>query len=114
MTIFIWKVVNPNQLKATKRGLQHLYDKHAKDWGMTANRNNQSLQEFWSNLAGHIENPNTWVLHGHYRGNPAVHFLDPQSYRFVSTGYSGQLLGTGRLTPGSKQFNRFFLDYWLW
>ena len=76
-----------------KDNLNHEYDGHAKQWGITGNRNNANLEIFKQTLQNHINSSNIQVINGTYRGQPAVFYYDPNTNLTVFTYPNGQLWG---------------------
>lgn len=57
--------------------LNRKYDRHAKDFGLTGNRNNQNLTKFKQAIQRHIDHPQTRVIYGTYRKKePVIHFYN--------------------------------------
>jgi uncharacterized protein RhaS with RHS repeats len=89
----------PRVVNASRAALQHTFDRHAQHWGITATKNNESLQALQNTLQSHVQNARV-VLEGTYRGTqPAMHYFDPQTSRWLATDpSSGRLLAGFRLS----------------
>ena len=88
-------------IKYNDRQLQKKY-KHAQDFGVEGPYNPANASKFKNAIENHVSSSSTRVIEGTYRGNPATHYLNPQSGlngikdsggNFVS----GWRLGSGQL-----------------
>ena len=58
--------------KLSIRKLQHIYDRHAADFGVHGSKNAARLIELQEAIMAHLAGEPLQVISGHYRGNPAV------------------------------------------
>ncbi len=80
--------------------LQHVYSKHAADFGFAGAWNQASGAAFELALHGHVNNPAVTRIVGTYRGTLAVtHYYDPTSHLNVMVDMSGDLVGAWKLSP---------------
>jgi hypothetical protein len=86
----------------TRSQLQHGF-KHAKDFGVGGNANNKTLSEFSSALQSHVDAAGTRAIQGTYRGNPAMHHVDPSTGLNVIRDSSGNFLSGWKLSPQQLQ-----------
>jgi RHS repeat-associated protein len=66
------------EITFTQRQLQHAF-RHAGDFGITGNWNRANGQAFQNAIQSHIDNEDTEVIQGTYRGNPVTHFYNPNT-----------------------------------
>jgi hypothetical protein len=84
-------------LKAEQRTLQHMFGKHAKDFGVTGNWSKSMAGEFESVLRSHMQGLNP--IRGTYRGTQQVlHYYNLTTRLNVMTDMSGNLVGGWRLS----------------
>ncbi|WP_350024124.1 colicin D domain-containing protein [Pseudomonas protegens] len=81
-----------------KGQLQHAY-KHAGDFGVVGNANKKTIAEFEVAVQKHIAAPETKLIEGTYRGNPATHFVDPNTGINIIRDPSGNFLSGWKLNP---------------
>jgi Colicin D len=48
--------------------LQHIYDKHAGDFGLSGNKNPEQLRKLKEAIDSHLVDPDTRLVQGQYRG----------------------------------------------
>jgi len=51
--------------------LQHIYDRHASDFGLSGNKNPQQLRKLQDAIHSHRIDPDTRLVQGQYRGRDA-------------------------------------------
>jgi len=96
-----------------ERKLQHIFDKHAKDFGFTGNWSKESAASFRSALANHLEkNPDVVSVPGRYRGIKATHHVDTKTGVNVVTDEKDNVV-TGYKLSGS-QLHDVLANGWLW
>jgi RHS repeat-associated protein len=83
-------------LTFSEPNLQSQLAKHGPDWGF-ADTDGVTPLDFLSRLSDHIDAPSTTRIEGTYRGQPASHFLDPESRLNVFTTAEGGYWGAWRL-----------------
>ena len=84
-------------LKVEQRSLQHMFSKHAKDFGVTGNWNKAMASKFEDILKTHMQGINP--IQGTYRGTQqALHYYNPKTGLNVMTDMSGNLLGGWKLS----------------
>lgn len=86
------------QIAFNKGQSQHAY-KHAGDFGVVGNANKAKLVEFEIAVKKHMAAPGTKLIEGPYRGNPATHFVDPNTGLNVIRDSSGNFLSGWKLNP---------------
>jgi hypothetical protein len=80
-----------------QRSLQHMFSRHAKDFGFTGNWNKAMAGEFEGVLRGHMKG--LTPIQGTYRGTQqALHYFDSSKELNVMTDMSGNLLGGWKLS----------------
>jgi RHS repeat-associated protein len=83
----------------TRSQLQHAFDRHAGDFGVSGNKNNKTLDVFESIIEKHVAAPGTRAIAGEYRGLKGVtHFLDPSTRLNVIRDASGNFLSGWKLS----------------
>lgn len=88
------------QIAFNKGQLQHAY-KHAGDFGVVGNANKAKLVEFEVAVQKHIAAPGAKLIEGTYRGNPATHFVDPNTGLNVIRDSSGNFLSGWKAKPST-------------
>lgn len=90
-------------LNVTQRSLQHMFSRHAGDFGVTSNWNKAMSSQFEGILRSHIDGISP--IQGTYRGTqPALHYFDPNTSLNVMTDMSGNLLGGWKLSPDQIRY----------
>ena len=87
-------------LNATARQLQKKF-KHAPDFGITTPWNKAAAAKFKSAINQHINSHGTRRIVGKYRGDDAIHYLDPSTGLNVISNPNGQFLSGWKL--GAEQ-----------
>ena len=64
--------------------------KHAVDFGITGNYNKLNAAKFSSAINQHINSPDIQVINGTYRGDPVIHYVNPNTGLNVISSPSGQ------------------------
>jgi hypothetical protein len=98
------KMVEVKNITFNKDNLNHEYDGHASDWGITANRNNPNLEIFKQKLTDHINKPYIQVINGTYRGQPAIFYYEPGTNLTVFTYPNGQLWGAWKFSGDQANY----------
>jgi Colicin D len=84
-------------LNAEQRSLQHMFSRHAKEFGITSNWGKAAATEFEGVLQKHVQELNP--IQGTYRGTQKVlHYFDPKTELNVMTDMSGNLVGGWKLS----------------
>ena len=91
-------------LTFSKNNINHEYDKHAYQWGVTGNRNNANLEIFKQTLQKHMNKPNVQVIKGTYRGDPAIFYYEPSTNMTVFTYPNGQFWGAWKFTVDQAEY----------
>jgi hypothetical protein len=90
-------------LKIEQRSLQHIFSRHAKDFGVTGNWNKSMAGEFEGVLQGHMKG--LTPIQGTYRGTQQVlHYYNPSTGLNVMTDMSGNLVGGWRLSADQIRY----------
>lgn len=90
-------------LLRTSRNLQKFFGKHGADFGLSGKWNPSRAADASRAIHQHINNPGVRSIQGSYRGNPATHYLDPNTGLNVVADSAGNFvtgyrLGSGQLT----------------
>lgn len=73
--------------------------KHAKDFGVEGNYSKANADKFKKSIEDHVANPNTKVVNGTYKGQPATIYTDPNSGLAVITKPNGDFVSGWKLSP---------------
>ena len=84
-------------LLRTRRQLQHVFSKHARDFGINGNYNMRTLAELSRAIHRHINSPVVRQIHGQYRGIQVTHHLDTSTGLNVMSDAAGNLVSGWRL-----------------
>ncbi|WP_079064872.1 DUF6531 domain-containing protein [Streptomyces olivochromogenes] len=88
---------------SSQKVMSKKYDSHAGDFGVTGNRNKQTMAQFQQNMRNHMLAPDTKMYRFDYRGQgPAVGFIDPATKKMVMLHSDGKFWSAWKL--GDKQF----------
>ncbi|WP_405804011.1 DUF6531 domain-containing protein [Streptomyces sp. NBC_00210] len=89
------------------------YDAHAADFGVTGNRNGQTMAQFQQTMRDHMVAPDTKIYRFDYRGQgTAVGFIDPNTQKMVMLHTDGSFWTAYRL--GDNQFRDIVDNGHLW
>jgi RHS repeat-associated protein len=77
---------------ATPSKLQHVYDRHAEDFGVTGNKNPEQLQKFQQAIDEHVTDPDTRLVQGQYRGQDANIYVNSRTNNVVVTDKANNLV----------------------
>jgi RHS repeat-associated protein len=99
-------------LSFTERAAQKGFTKHGADFGLSGNWNPARAAEYRSTINQFINRPGVQTITGSYRGNPAVHYVDPTSGLNVVSDLSGNYVSAWRL--GVEQLQSVLSTGWLW
>ena len=89
-------------LNITTKQLQTKF-KHAANFGVTGNWNKATASKFNSAINQHINSPGIKIINGTYRGQPAVHYLNPTTGLNVISRPNGQFWSGWKLSPEQLQ-----------
>ena len=89
-------------LNMTTKQLQTKF-KHAADFGVTGNWNKAAASKFSSAINQHINSSGVKIINGTYRGQPAVHYLNPNTGLNVISRPNGQFWSGWKLNTGQLQ-----------
>ncbi|MFD3437530.1 putative T7SS-secreted protein [Streptomyces sp. NPDC058685] len=88
---------------SSQKVMSKKFDAHAPDFGVTGNRNKQSMTEFEQNMRSHMTAPDTKIYRYDYRGQgQAIGFIDPGTKRMVMLHADGKFWSAWNL--GESQF----------
>jgi hypothetical protein len=88
---------NAGTFSTTQRKLQHMFGRHARDFGFTGNWNGQTRTSFENAITKHVQN--IQPIQGTYRGKQRIlHYYDNVTGNNVMTTYSGELVGGWKLS----------------
>jgi hypothetical protein len=86
-----------------RRKLQHLF-KHAVDFGITGDWNNQTAEAFAEAIRHHINNPHVEIIAGRYRGiREVTHFFDATTHLWAAIDTNSDLVAAWKLYPSQVQ-----------
>ncbi len=85
-------------LNTTLRQLQAKF-KHASDFGVTGNWNKAAAGRFSSAINQHINSSGVKAINGTYHGQPAIHYLNPETGINVISRPNGQFWSGWKLNP---------------
>ncbi|MBA3237672.1 MAG: hypothetical protein H0T62_04885 [Parachlamydiaceae bacterium] len=77
--------------------------KHAADFGVSGTYNKANAAKFNASINQHINNPHVQKIHGAYRGNPVIHYLDPKTGLNIISSRSGEFISGWRLNSVQLQ-----------
>lgn len=86
----------PRTMRYAPRRLQMKY-KHAKDFGVEGPWNKQAAARFQRALQTHINDPETIVVRGTFKGRSATHFYNPRTNMIVIRDANGEFISGWRL-----------------
>ncbi|WP_437920408.1 DUF6443 domain-containing protein [Sphingobacterium sp. LRF_L2] len=90
-------------LNIEQRSLQHMFSRHAKDFGVTGNWSKAMAGEFEGVLRTHMKG--LTPIQGTYRGTQqALHYYNPSTGLNVMTDMSGNLLGGWKLSADQVKY----------
>jgi isocitrate lyase len=89
---------DPRTITFAARQLQRKF-KHAADFGVTEKYSRQQATVFERAMRAHVEDETTLVILGTYRGEPATHFVNPQTGLNVMRDAQDAFVSGWRLTP---------------
>ena len=72
--------------------------KHAADFGVTGNYSKANATKFSEAINKHINSPDVIKINGTYRGDPAIHYLDPTTGLNVISDTAGNFISGWRLS----------------
>ena len=72
--------------------LQHIYDKHAEDFGLSGKKNPEQLQKLRSAIEAHLTDADTNEVRGWYRGQDARLFYNSRTHNVVVTDARNNLI----------------------
>ena len=77
--------------------------KHAADFGIKGNFSKANAIKFNSAINKHINNPAVKTIQGTYRGNPVIHYVNPNTGLNVITGANGTFISGWKLNSAQLQ-----------
>jgi hypothetical protein len=91
-------------MKIVARKLQHLFSKHAADFGITGTWNPANAALLEKVLQDHVANPMVQKIPGTYRGTIGViHHFDAATDRNVMVDTADELVGGWKLSAAQKK-----------
>jgi len=84
--------------------LQHIYDKHAGDFGLSGNKNPGQLQKLDDALASHVNDPDTKQIAGQYRGQDANLYYNSRTQNVVVTDKSNNVVAAFKASPAQAGY----------
>lgn len=87
------------KVTASSDKLQHIYDKHAEDFGLSGNKNAEQLAKLDDAIQDHIADPDTYLVKGSYRGQDADIYVNSATQNTVVTDKSGNVIAGFKLSP---------------
>lgn len=73
--------------------------KHAGDFGITGNYNPSNAIKFQQAMENHLADPATKEIVGTYRGEPVIHYVNPDTGLEVITDRAGNFISSFKLNP---------------
>jgi RHS repeat-associated protein len=96
-------VIAEGVLNVEQRSLQHMFSRHAKDFGVTGNWNKAMASKFEGVLRTHVKG--LTPIQGTYRGTQkALHYYNSNSGLNVMTDVNGNLLGGWKLSAEQTKY----------
>ena len=89
-------------LNTTAKQLQRKF-KHAGDFGVTGNYSKANAAKFNSAVNQHINSSGVRAIQGTYRGNPVIHYVNPNTGLNVIANPNGTFLSGWKLNPAQLQ-----------
>jgi RHS repeat-associated protein len=96
-------VQGPKKVDISPRNLQKIFDKHGSDFGLTGNWNPSRAADVANAINTHVNNPETQVISGSYRGTTGVNYVNPNTGLNVFTDNSGNVIGAWKLGANQLQ-----------
>jgi RHS repeat-associated protein len=84
--------------------LQHIYDKHAGDFGLTGNKSPEQLQKLDTAIQAHTTDPDTKLVQGQYRGQDANLYYNSRTQNVVVTDKSNNVVATFKASPAQTGY----------
>jgi hypothetical protein len=91
-----------NVLLSTSKQLQAKF-KHASDFGVSGNYNKANAGKFSSAINQHINSTGVQTINGTYRGQPVIHYLNPNTGLNVISSPTGQFISGWKLNSTQLQ-----------
>jgi hypothetical protein len=88
---------NSKILQTTDRELQKTFSKHGPDFGLSGNRNPGRATDVSQGINSQVNAPSVQAIHGTYRGQNVVHYLDPKTGLNVISDPSGGFISGWQL-----------------
>ena len=98
---------NVSNLKVNQRNLQHEF-KHAKDFGISGDWNNENKAKFMKAIVDHLDDPNTVSKMSTFRGQPVTVYYNKITGNgvYLRSG-TGEFWCGWKLTPDQIKFHGF-------
>jgi hypothetical protein len=84
--------------------LQHIYDKHAGDFGLSGNKNPEQLQKLNDAIDSHMSDPDTKLVQGQYRGQDANLYYNSRTQNVVVTDKSNNVIAGFKTSPAQAGY----------
>ncbi|MBA3867563.1 MAG: PD40 domain-containing protein [Anaerolineae bacterium] len=96
----------PRQVTFTNQStLQHEFNGHAQNFGVTGNWNSANRIAFQNAIEAHIADPNVNQIVGTYRGTiQAIHYLNPSTNLWAATDLAGDFMAGWRLSAVQRGY----------
>jgi hypothetical protein len=93
----------PRQVEFDPKQLQAKF-KHADDFGVSGNYSSANAEQFEGALRSHISDPNTQLVNGTYRGQPADIYFNPNTENAVITDKAGNFVSGWKLSQDQIKY----------
>jgi hypothetical protein len=84
--------------------LQHIYDKHAADFGVSGKKTPEQLTKLWEAIRSHLVDKDTRVIEGHYRGNFARLHYNSRTANVVVMDMTDHLVAAFKVSPAQAGY----------
>lgn len=92
--------------KITFDKLQHIYDLHAADFGLTGDKNLQELKKLGDRIEMHLTDAATQAFQGYYRGDEAKLYYNLHTGNVVITDWAESIVAAFRASPAQAGYIR--------
>jgi hypothetical protein len=86
--------------------LDHIYDKHAEDFGLSGPKNKDQLSKLQDALDQHVADPDTTLVKGKYRGADANIYVNSRTNNAVITDPANNVVAGFKLSPQQMNYVR--------
>ena len=94
------------EFSVSNEKLQHIYDLHAEDFGLLGNKNPEQLRKLYTALESHLNDGDTELRSGKYRGEDALLYYNPASRNVIVTDKSNSVVAGFRVSQAQAEYIR--------